>query len=78
MDYLEGLFGVDTFTQIAATSTAGQYLKYMQGIYRAHLQNNSRYKHPCMIPKREWKSLIEDVKKKKLRKEGKAPPSPAR
>jgi hypothetical protein len=34
MDYLEGLFGVDTFNKKAVTSAAGEYLKYMQDVYR--------------------------------------------
>jgi hypothetical protein len=28
MDYLEGLFGVDTFNKKVVTSAAGEYLKY--------------------------------------------------
>jgi hypothetical protein len=34
MDYLEGLFGVDTFNKKAVTSAAGEYLKYTQDVYR--------------------------------------------
>ena len=30
MDYLEGLFGVDTFNTKAVTSTMVEYLKYTQ------------------------------------------------
>jgi hypothetical protein len=29
MDYLESLFGVDTFNKTLATTAAGKYLKYM-------------------------------------------------
>jgi hypothetical protein len=34
MDYLEGLFGVDTFNTKSVTSAAGEYLKYAQDVYR--------------------------------------------
>jgi hypothetical protein len=34
MDYLEGLFGVDTFNKKAVTSAADRYLKYMRDVYR--------------------------------------------
>jgi hypothetical protein len=34
MDYLEGLFGVDTFNKKVVTSAAGEYLKYTQDVYR--------------------------------------------
>jgi hypothetical protein len=34
MDYLEGLFGVDTFNIKAVTSTVSEYLKYTWDVYR--------------------------------------------
>jgi hypothetical protein len=34
MDYLEGLFGVDTFNKKEVTSATGEYLKYMWDVYR--------------------------------------------
>jgi hypothetical protein len=34
MDYLEGLFGVDTFNTKEVTSAVGEYLKYTQDVYR--------------------------------------------
>jgi hypothetical protein len=34
MDYLEGLFGVDTFNKKEVTSAAGEYLKYTWDVYR--------------------------------------------
>ena len=58
MDYLEILFGVDTFNNILAIAVVGQYLKYMRETYRKHLKQNDRYEHPLMIPEREWKALI--------------------
>jgi hypothetical protein len=33
MDYLEILFGVDTFNKTLAIAAAGQYLKYTQETY---------------------------------------------
>ena len=73
MDYLEILFGVDTFNKTLATAGAGQYLKYTQEIYRKHLKKNDRYEHPLMILEREWKAIIEDAKENKLTDEGKRP-----
>jgi hypothetical protein len=78
MDYLESLFGVDTFNKTLATVAAGQYLKYTRETYRKHLKQNDRYEHPLMIPEREWKALIEDAKEKKLTDEGKTPSGPRR
>ena len=34
MDYLEGLFGVDTFNKKVVTFAVGEYLKYMWDVYR--------------------------------------------
>jgi hypothetical protein len=78
MDYLESLFGVDTFNKTVATAAAGQYLKYTRETYRKHLKKNDKYEHPLMIPEREWKALIEDAKEKKLIDEGKTPSGPIR
>ena len=33
-----------------------------------HLERNPRYECPPMIPSREWKALVEDGKKRALRK----------
>ena len=78
MDHLKGLFGVDTFNKSSVTFVIGTYLKYARDMYRFHLQNNPRYELPPMVPKREWKALINESKEKRLRKEGKTPPSPTR
>jgi hypothetical protein len=78
MDYLESLFGVDTFNKTLATAAAGQYLKYMREIYRNNLKQNNWHEHPLIIPEREWKTLIEDAKENKLTDEGKTPSSPRR
>jgi hypothetical protein len=34
MDYLEGLFCVDTFNTKVVTSAMGEHLKYTQDVYR--------------------------------------------
>jgi hypothetical protein len=52
MDYLERLFGVDTFNKTLATAVAGQYLKYMRETYRKHLKKNYRYDHPLIFLER--------------------------
>jgi hypothetical protein len=70
MDSLEGLFGVDTFNTKVVTSTVGEYLKYTQDVYRQSLARNPRYEHPPSIPKREWKTIIDDAKEKILKKSG--------
>jgi hypothetical protein len=70
MNYIEGLFGVDTFNKKMVTSAVGEYLKYMQDVYRRSLARNPRYEHPPSIPEREWKATIDDAKEKILKKEG--------
>jgi hypothetical protein len=64
MDYLEGLFGVETFNKKVVTSLVGKYLKSMLDVYRVHLQKNPRYECPLVVTEREWKALIEDEKEK--------------
>ena len=68
MDYLEGLFGVDTFNTKAVTSAAGEYLKYTQDVYRRSLAINPRYEHPPSISEREWKAIIGDAQENILKK----------
>jgi hypothetical protein len=70
MDYLEGLFGVDTFNTKEVTSAVGEYLKYTRDVYRQSLEKNPRYEHPPSIPEREWKEIIDDAKEEILRKSG--------
>jgi hypothetical protein len=50
MDYLEGLFGVDTFNKKTVTSATREYLKYMRDVYRRNLEGKPRYEHPPLIP----------------------------
>jgi hypothetical protein len=70
MDYLEGLFGVDTFNKKEVTSAVGEYLKYTRDVYRRSLAGNPRYEHPPSIPEREWKAIIDDAKENILKKSG--------
>ena len=70
MDYLEGLFGVDTFNTKEVTSAAGEYLKYTRDVYRRSLVRNPRYDRPPSIPQREWKVIIDDAKENILKKLG--------
>jgi hypothetical protein len=70
MDYLEGLFGVDTFNKETVTFAMGEYLKYTQDVYRRSLVGNPRYGHPPSIPEREWKAIIDDAKENILKKSG--------
>ena len=70
MDYIEGLFGVDTFNTKAVTSTVGEYLKYTWDVYRRSFVGNPRYERPPSISKREWKAIIDDAKEKILKKSG--------
>jgi DNA mismatch repair ATPase MutS len=44
MDYIENLFGIDTFNKTLAMAAAGKYLKYMRETYRRHLKQNDKYK----------------------------------
>jgi hypothetical protein len=78
LDYLERMFGVDTFDKNKISKAVGLYLKYIHDMYRVTLQNNPRYEHPPVILEREWKAFIEDAKEKRLRKEGRNPPGSGR
>jgi hypothetical protein len=70
MDYLEDLFGVDTFNKKVVTSVADEYLKYTQDVYRQILIGNPRYERPPSIPERELKVIIDDAKENILKKSG--------
>jgi hypothetical protein len=68
LDYLECMFGVDTFDKSKVSKAVGLYLKYICDMYRVNLQNNPRCECPPIITEREWKAFIEDTKEKRLRK----------
>ncbi|XP_059073951.1 uncharacterized protein LOC131874540 [Cryptomeria japonica] len=68
------LFGNDTFDKIKVLEKEGTYLKYVRVQYMTHLDKNAKYERPPMIPKREWKDLILDVKERIERKKGNTPP----
>jgi hypothetical protein len=61
IDHLVNLFG-DSFNKIRVNSLVNTHLKYVRDQYRVHLKTNPRYKHPSMIPKIEWKNVLEDAK----------------
>ena len=78
LDYLEALFGVDTFDRTAVARVAGKYWKYTRDTYRTQLKFNPRYEHPLTVLESEWRALIHDGKEKRAKKEGKMPTGPAR
>jgi len=78
LDYLEALFGVDTFDRTTLARVADKYLKYTRDTYRTQLQFNPRYERPLTVLESEWRSLIHDGKEKRAKKEGKMPTGPAR
>ena len=72
------MFGEGTFSKSRVASKEGLYLKYLRDQYRVNLQKSANYEHSLVIPEAEWKGLMKDANKKKLRKEGKTPPRPGR
>ena len=75
---LVGLFDNDTFYTSKVLKKAGQHMKIVRDQYRVHLQRNRRYELPLMIPSREWKALVEDLKERDMRKAGNIPPDTGR
>ena len=75
---LIGLFGKDTFDTMKFLKKVGKHMKIVRDQYRVHLEKNPRYELPLMIPSREWKALVEDVKEKGLRKARKILPGTGR
>ena len=73
MNHMVNLFG-DTFNIKGSTVAAGLNLKYVREYYRDNLKINTKYEHPPMVPNKEWKALMNDAKKKELRKQGKTQP----
>ena len=47
---LIGMFGEGTFNKFGVSSKAGTHLKYLWDQYSVHLQNNTKYENPPMIP----------------------------
>jgi hypothetical protein len=77
LNHLVDLFG-DVFNQSKILSMVSNYLKYVRDTYRVNLEDNPKYECPLIIPKREWRDLIEVVKENKMRKEGKTLPNGGR
>ena len=70
MDHMVYLFG-NYFKKRGVTLVVSLNLKYVRNQYRVDLKNSLK-NHPPMVLDKEWKELIEDVKDKALRKQGKA------
>ena len=70
MNHMVNLFG-GTFNKKGVTAIAGLNLKYVREDYRENLHINPEYEHHPMVPKKEWKALMDDAKEKELRKQGK-------
>ena len=73
MNHMVSFFG-DTFNRKGVTTAASLNLKYVGADYRDNLQINTKYECPSMVPKKEWKVLMDDAKEKALRKQGKTQP----
>ena len=67
------LFG-NAFNKIGVTLAVGLNLKYVRDRNRVNLQNKIKYECPLMVLEKEWKALMDDAKKKELRKQGKTQP----
>jgi hypothetical protein len=68
----------DSFKKKYSTSKESTYLKYVIDQYMTQLVKNPKYDRSVIIPKREWKNVLEDAKDIALRHEGKTPPGPIR
>ena len=77
MNHMVNLFG-DTFNKKGVTAAVGLNLKCGRAYYRDNLQINPKYEHPLMVPKKEWKALMDDAKEKAMRKQGKTQPISSR
>ena len=67
MNDMFNLFG-DTFNRKGATATASLDLKYVRKNYRDNLKINPKYECPLVVPKKDWKALMDYTKEKELRK----------
>ena len=72
IDHMVNLFG-NTFNQKVVAKFARENLKYTRAQYRDKLQLDLNHEHPPMVPKKEWKALIEDAKENLLKRQGKQP-----
>ena len=78
IDHMVNLFN-NIFNKKVVTKLAGENLKYTRAQYREKLQLDLKHEHPPVVPKKEWKALIEDAKENLFRKQGRHPqPSKAR
>ena len=63
----------NTFNKKVVTKLAGEDLKYTRAQYREKLQLDLKHESPPMVPKKEWKTLIEDANENLFKKQGRHP-----
>jgi hypothetical protein len=66
------LFG-NTFNKKVVTKLSSENLKYTRAQYREKFQIDLKQEHPPMVPKKEWKVLIEDAKENLFKNQGRQP-----
>jgi hypothetical protein len=69
IDHMVNLFD-NTFNKKVVTKLADKNLKYTRAQYREKLKIDLKHERPPMVPKKEWKALIEDGKEKLFKKQG--------
>ena len=67
MNHMVNFFG-DTFNRKGVTMAAGLNLKYSREDHRENLKINPKYECPLVVPKKDWKVLMDYTKEKELRK----------
>lgn len=72
IDNMVNLF-INTFNKKVVAKLASENLKYTRAQYRDKLQLDLKHERPPMVPKKEWKALIEDAKENLLKIQGKQP-----
>jgi hypothetical protein len=67
IDHMVNLFG-NTFNKKVVTKLDDKNLKHTRAQYREKLQLDLKHEVPPMVPKKEWKALIEDAKEELFKK----------
>ena len=65
IDHMANLFG-NTLNKKVVAKLTDKNLKYTRAQYRDKLQLDLKHESPPMVPDKEWKVLIEDVKENLL------------
>ena len=63
----------NTFNKKVVTKLADENLKYTRAQYRDKLQIDLKHERPPMVPKKEWKALIEDANENLFKKQARQP-----